>query len=55
MRSILNAQPGPRDLKQFASSITKGGGPPDGTAVEGGAKSGHPAAIDQGSQTLILG
>jgi hypothetical protein len=21
MRSILNAQPGPRDLKQFASSI----------------------------------
>ena len=24
-------------------------------AVEGGAKSGHPAAMDQGSQTLILG
>ena len=23
--------------------------------VEGGAKSGHPAAMDQGSQTLILG
>jgi hypothetical protein len=23
MRSILNAQPGPRDLKQFASSIVR--------------------------------
>ena len=23
--------------------------------VQGGAKSGHPAAMDQGSQTLILG
>lgn len=27
MRSILNAQPGPRDLKQFASSIFEGRGP----------------------------
>src|SRR5690242_4752931 len=26
-----------------------------GIRVEGGAKSGHPAAMDQGSQTLILG
>ena len=29
--------------------------PTDRLAVEGGAKSGHPAAMDQGSQTLILG
>jgi hypothetical protein len=27
----------------------------DSQRVEGGAKSGHPAAMDQGSQTLILG
>jgi len=27
MRSILNAQPGPRDLKQFASSIIVGMNP----------------------------
>jgi hypothetical protein len=42
MRSILNAQPGPRDLKQFASSIR---------GVEGSVKNPSTPGGRNGTQT----